>query len=81
MNSVLKWLAGTIGLIILAVVFPFVREIYVTMDANGTGILHDAGTSINNGFLTFLPVLFPAVIVTIIIIYVVRKDNNEAQPK
>lgn len=81
MSSILKWVAGTIALIILAVVFPFVRSVYDLMAGNGTGILYGAGTSVNNGFIQFLPILIPAVIVTVIIIYVVRKDNNEAQPK
>jgi hypothetical protein len=87
MSSIFKWVAGTIGLIILAVVFPFVRSIYDLTSGNGTGILYVSGngtgalhpgTAVNNGFIQFLPVLIPAIIVVIIIIYVVRKDNNKA---
>lgn len=86
MSSIFKWVAGTIGLIIMAVVFPFVRSIFDLVAGNGTGILYISGngtgalhpgTSVNNGFIQFLPVLIPTIIVVIIIIYVVRKENNE----
>lgn len=80
MSSIFKWAASIIGLICLAVFFPFVREFYETTDSNGTGILHSAGTTTNNGFIQFLPVLVPVMIFVIVIIYVVRKDEGQ-QPR
>lgn len=81
MDSILKWAAGILGLICLALFFPFVRTVYQTVDGNGTGVLHMAGTTVNNNFIQFLPVLVPVMIFVIVLIYVIRKDSGQGQPK
>ena len=79
MFTALKIVAVLIGLILLALFFPFVKEIFEVADNNGTGILYLAGTPVNNGFIQFLVPLFVVIIFVVLIIFAVRKGDNKVQ--
>lgn len=81
MSNILKIVLAGIGLILIALFFPFVREVFEVADNNGTGILHMAGTSINNGFIQFLVPFFVVALFIIIIVFVVRKEDRGIQIK
>ena len=75
----IKWLVGFIGLIALAFLFPFVREVYDYAEGNGTGILYAAGgTTTNDAIMAFLPIGIPVILFVGIIIYaVIGRNKNE----
>lgn len=89
MNSVLKWLCGLVGLICLAIYFPFIREVFEVMAGGGTGMLYLVGTdalgnpiyeaSRNTSLIRFTPYLFPVVFFVAIIIYVVTGRGGKPE--
>jgi len=79
MNSVLKWVCGLVGLITLAIFFPFVREVFEWMAGDGTGMLYLAGTTRNITLIRFTPYLFPVIFFVAIIIYVVTTRGGKPE--
>lgn len=81
MSTMIKWILAFIGLITLAMIFPFIREIYDYAEGNTThpGMLMNAGgDATNDAFLTFLPIGIPVVIFISVLIYaVVGRNKNE----
>jgi len=78
MSTAFKWLFAFVGLIVLAMVFPFVRDVYDTAAGNGTGFFYAAGgNSTNNAFVMFLPILAPIVLFVSLLLYAVRKSSNK----
>ena len=89
MNSVLKWVVSLVGLIVLAIFFPLVREFFSVMAGGGTGMLYLVGTdalgnpiyesSRNVSLIRFTPYLFPVVFFVAIILYVVTKKGGKPE--
>jgi hypothetical protein len=78
MSTAFKWLFALIGLIVLALIFPFVRDVYDFAAGNGTGFFYAAGgNATNNSFAMFFPILGPLVLFVAIILYAVRKSNSK----
>lgn len=80
MSTVVGWVLAFIALICLVFVFPFVQKVFDYADANGTGILHQAGgTPANDSFLLLLALLVPAMLVFGIIVYAIRGKQGRGQ--
>jgi len=91
MNSVLKWVCGLVGCIVLAFFFPFIREVFDVAAGNSTnpGMLYLVGTdalgdpiyesSRNVSLIRFTPYLFPVVFFVAIIIYVVTTRGSKPE--
>jgi len=86
MTTMLKLILSIIGLITIAMVFPFIREVYDFAENNGTGagtgILYyiggaaTGGTETNNALLTFLPIGIPVILFISIMIYAIVGQNK-----
>ena len=72
MGTFVRWVLAFIALACLAFVFPFVQKVFDWADSNGTGILHEGGTTANDSFLLLFVLLVPAMFVFGLIIYAIR---------
>lgn len=93
MQTFFKAILGLIALIMLAYIFPIVKEFYDAAAGNGTGMLYFSGnttgyvpigTPRNNTLVAFLPYIVPVAIFVAILLFVIvgrNEDQGGGQPR